>query len=596
MNRSEGPALAARAWGARPTVTRAALREWVRSIETKHLVYGVAIAILAYQVLVPLVILVWGSLSTGRPGAPDYFSLASLSLDNYVRAFGSRHLYVALGNTVVFAGGVTILACALGGALAWIVERTNTPFRNLITLLCIARLIVPGILGTVAWIFLASPQIGMLNTLAQQVFGLPGPPFDVYSMAGMIWVEAMDMLPVAFLLMSAALRSMDPSLEEASLTAGKGLAYTTTHVTFPLILPAALATLILMFIRGIETFEVPLLLGVPARTFTFVVEIWLNTRTKPADYGLAGAYAVFVLVICVGLVWLYNRATRHSETFAVITGKAFRPRRVDLGPWRWAACAFALLVMTASVLLPLAVLAWASFMPRYVPIGLDGLSQATLANYAYVLSYPLTLRAFLNSSFLGVTAATATVFLIAIIAWLVIKTRVPGRQYLDHLAFAPIAIPAAVMGVAFLWFYLSVPLPIYGTIWILFLLYVTRYMPVVMRILSAAMVQIGNDLHEASEISGASWWRGFRTVTLPLLRPGLVAAWIWVLIHAFRELSGSIFVYASGTEPIGVAAYNLWENGSYVVLAAFGMLVFLTLIVLSVIAQTVGSRFGIRGA
>lgn len=569
-------------------VTRQHAFDW------RYVIFGGVILVLVYQVAVPLVVLIWASLTEARPGSPDFFLIDQATLANYAESLQSPYLYEALWNTTVFTTGVTVTAFVLGSALAWLVVRTDMPLRGLITVLCLVRLIVPGILTTIAWVFLAGPEIGLLNTLARNVFGFAEPLLNVYTMAGMIWVEAMDVLPLAFLLMSAALRSMDPSLEEASLVSGKSLGYTMTRVTFPILLPSVLATLILLIIRGIETFETPAIIGVPAGIMTFVTEIWINTSTTPTDLGLAATYAVLVLLLCLCLVLAYNRATRHSAMFATVSGKAFRPRITELGSWRWPAFGFAIAIMFASVLLPMLILLWSSFMPRFMQVSGAALQLATLENYISVLERPLTRRAFLNSTFLGVTSATATVFLISIVAWLTVKTRIRGRQALDMLAFAPIAVPAIMMGVAFLWLYLILPVPVYGTIWILFLLYVARYMPVVMRVLSASMVQIGNELHEAAEVTGATWWRSFRTVTLPLLRPGLVAAWVFVLIHAFRELSGSLIVYAAGTEPIGVAIFDLWEEGSFPLLSAFGVIVFIVLIVLAVTAQRFGARFGVR--
>lgn len=565
-----------------------------RAVDWRYVIFGTVVLILIYQVAVPLVILIWASVTEARPGSPDFFLIENLTVSNYVRALGSSYLYEALWNTAVFTIGITVMAFTLGSALAWLVVRTNMPFRQLITVLCLVRLIVPGILTTVAWVFLAGPEIGLINTVAQSVFGIEEPLVNIYSMAGMIWVEGLDLIPLAFLLMSAALRSMDPSLEEASLVAGKNLASTTFRVTFPILLPSVLATLILLIIRGVETFETPAIIGVPVGIMTFVTEIWLNTSTTPTDLGLAATYAVFVLLLCLGLVWCYTRATKHSAMFATVSGKAYRPRIADLRSWRWPAFGFAILVMTASVLLPMLVLLWSSVMPTFTQISMDALGRATLKNYIDIIQYPLTRRAFLNSTFLGVTSATATVLLLSIVAWLTVKTRIRGRHLLDLLAFAPIAVPSIMMGVAFLWLYIILPVPVYGTIWILFLFYVARYMPVVMRILSASIVQLGNELHEAAEVTGATWWRSFRTITLPLLRPGLVAAWVFVLIHAFRELSGSLIIYAAGTEPIGVAIFDLWEDGSFPLLSAFGVVVFVVLVVLSLLAQRIGAHFGVR--
>jgi iron(III) transport system permease protein len=566
-------------------------------MDPKYWIFGVVTAILVYEIMVPLGIMLWTSLSEARPGSPEFFDLGNLSVSNYGRALTATAGEAAM-NTLVFSVGVTVISFILGGYLAWVVERTNTPLRKLITALCLLRLIIPGVMTTVSWIILASPQTGILNDFLQHVLPwMDGPVLDVFTMKGMIWVEALDVIPLAFLLMSAALRSTDPSLEEASLMAGKGRLLTTFRITFPLILPAMLATLILILIRGFETFEVPALIGLPAGIYTFVIEIYLNTNGVPSDSGLAAVYAVAVLAFCACLITFYNRMTRNADSFATISGKAFRPRTANLGRGRWVTLAIALLILMASVGLPLLVIIWASFSPPFQPIQpftAEGVSNFTMENYERIFANPTTIGSFLNSTILSVGAAVIIVFLISIVAWITVKTKIRGRKLLDHLAFAPIAIPAVTMGVAFLWFYLSVPIPVYGTLWILLLLYVARFTPVVMRVMSASMTQIDDELLEASQVTGASWWRSFRTIALPLLRPGLIAGGIFVMIHAFRELSASLFVYTGGNEVVGVTMFSLWDDGSYGLLTAFGVMVLLVVAILSLIANLISSRFGIR--
>ena len=581
---------------ARPSRIRRTASRMYRA-DRKYWIFAIVTAILVYEILVPLAMMIWSSFNEERPGHPNFLSLDAFTLSNYARAV-SGNAAEAAWNTAIFAVGTTALSFLLGGYLAWVVERTNTPFRKLITALCLFRLIIPGVMTTVAWILLGSPEIGIINNYLDDLLPwIDGPVVDVYTMWGMIWVESMDMIPLAFLLMAAALRSTDPSLEEASVMAGKGKFRTALHVTFPLIVPAMLATLILMLIRGFETFEVPALIGMQAGIFTFVIEIYMNTNGVPSDTGLAAVYAVAVLAVAACLIWFYNRMTRNAEAFATISGKAFRPRVADLGPGRWAAFSSAMIIMTFSVGLPLLVMLWASLSPPFQPMqpfNAEGVSNFTLENYRGAFSNPLTVRAFVNSTILAIGAAAIIVFLISIVAWITVKTEMRGRKLLDHLAFAPIAIPAVTMGVAYLWFYLSVPLPLYGTLWILLLLYVARFTPVVMRVLSASMTQIDNELLEASQVTGASWWKSFRTVALPLLRPGMVAGGIFVVIHAFRELSASLFVYTGGNEVVGVTMWSMWDDGSYGRLAAFGVAVLIVVAALSIIANFIGSRFGVR--
>lgn len=567
--------------------------------EPRFLIFAVLLSLLLWLVVAPVGVLIWGSVSSVRPGDDGFFAIDALTLDNFARAFDSELLSV-LGNTAAFAIGTTALAFLLGTYLAWAVERTNTPFRRFITILVLARLIIPGILTTISWIFLASPRIGMINSWAESLFGFDEPVVDVFTLPGMIFVEALDVFPVSFLLMSAALRSMDPSLEEASLVAGRGTFSTTLRVTLPLITPAILATLIYILIRGVETFETPTLIGLPADVPTFVVEIWKRTSTIPTDLGLAAVYAVLVLALAVVLVWGYNRATRNSYSYQVVSGKAFLPRRADLGRMRWVSAGVAGLILFLAIVLPLIVLAWASVQPPFrgvqplTPAAIADFENLSVQNYRDAFSSELTRRALWNSTVLAISAATIITGLMAVTAWITVKTRIRGRQVLDQLAFAPVAVPAIMFGLAVLWMYLSVPIPVYGTLWILLILYIARFTPVPFRTLSSSTMQISNELQEAAEVSGASWWRSFRTIMLPLLRPGLLAAWVFVLVHSFRELGASVLVVSFGTEVVGVAIFDLWENGSFGLLSAFGITILTGLIAASLIASWIASKFGVK--
>lgn len=580
-------------------VTRSGRRLRSLLTEPRNLLFGFLVLLLMWLVLVPVVVLVWGSVSSRRPGDEGFFSLDAFTLDNFSRAFDSE-LASVLANTGSFAVGTTLLAFLIGTFLAWAVERTNTPFKRIITILVLARLIIPGILTTISWIFLASPRIGMLNSWMESLFGFDEPVFNVFSLPGMIIVEALDVFPVSFLLMSAALRSMDPSLEEASLVAGRGTFATTIRITLPLIVPAILATFIFLLIRGVETFETPMLIGLPADVPTFVVEIWKRTSTVPTDLGLAAVYAVLVLSLAVVLVWGYNRATRNSRSYQIVSGKAFRPRRTDLGRLRWVSGGVSMLILFVAIGLPLITLIWASVQPPFrgvqplTPSAVVDVDNLSVQNYRDAFSSELTRRAIWNSTVLAFSSATIITGLMALTAWITVKTRVRGRQLLDQLAFAPIAVPAIMFGLATLWMYLTVPIPVYGTLWILLILYVSRFPPVAFRILSSSTTQISDELQEAAEVSGASWWRAFRTIMLPLLRPGLIAAWIFVMVHAFRELGASVLVVSFGTEVVGVAIFDLWENGSFGLLSAFGITILVGLIVASSIGNWISSKYGVK--
>lgn len=548
---------------------------------------------LVYQVLLPFAMVLWTSFKVVRPGEPGFLDLG-FTLANYLRAYGTKDFWEATWNTLCFAAASTCFSFLLGAFLAWVVERTNTPLARLIGLLTIGRIIIPGILIAISWILIASPTIGILNYFLEALTGVKR-LLNVYSFWGMVWVHALEMTPLAYLLLSAAFQAMDPRLEEASLMAGAGAWATLRRISFPLILPASAATILLLFIQTVETFEVPLMLGGRAHFRVYTTEVFFNTSRTPTDWGLAATYSVALLALSVLLLLIYFRLVRHTERYQTVTGKDYRPRRADLGAWRYPACAASLLLVFLITGLPFLIMLYSSFLPRYQPPTLDAFQAMSWANYIGILGEgTYAIEPMWNSTLLGLESATVVVLLASGICYFVHKSRLPGRKLLDFLGFAPIALPSVVLGTAFLWFYLLVPLPIIGTLTIIGLAYVTRYLAFGLRFISTSMLQIHSELEEAADVAGAPWWKNFLFIYLPLLRPGLMAAWFWVMVHAYRELTIALMLARSRNRTAAVIIYDLWETGSFQQLSAFGVLMFFLLIVLVSIAQMIGKRFGIQ--
>jgi iron(III) transport system permease protein len=539
--------------------------------------------LLVYLVIVPLAVLVFGSFKAAAPGTQDYFTL-NLTLENYARAFASRHLPRATVNTAIFAIGSSTIAFVLGAFLAWVTERTNSPFRSLLYVMAISRVILPGVLVTFSWIVLLSPEIGILNRLLIAGLGLKEAPFNVYSMAGLIWVEGIELTPLAYLLMASAFRSMDPSLEEAAMVAGSGTLQILRRITLPMMKPALLSTLVLLLVRGIESFETPALIGLRASIFVYTTEIWLNSTRAP----------MVLVIISALLILVYLRLTSHSEKFMTITGKGYRPRRVDLGKWRFLSAAASLLILFLVFVVPMITVTWMSLVPSYLASSLEGLQKISFKAYRDALFFPLTLQGIQNSMILGIASASGVTLITAVIAYIVVKTKLRGRGVLDFLAFVPYVVPGIIFGLSILWFYLNVMPFLYGTLTILLLAYLGKYLPVAMRINVACMGQVHSDLEEAAATCQSSWGRSFVKITLPLIRPGLVAAWIWVFVHSFREIPTAMILAYPGTEPVGIVMFKYWEDSTYQRLAAFGVMLFSVLLVTSLIAMRIGKRFGIR--
>jgi iron(III) transport system permease protein len=560
-----------------------------RPLDARVLILPGAVLLVAYLTVVPLGMLVYGSLRSGAVGDPG----ATYTLANYARAYLDPALFRLFLNSIVYAAGTCLLAFVIGAYLAWVTERTNTPLRGLIAVMALLPFIVPGILNTISWLLLLSPRIGLINLLVKDAFGLAAGPFNVYTLAGMIWVEATHLYPLVFLLMSAAFRSMDMTLEEASTMAGSRTLTTLRRVTLPLVRPAVTSTLLIMFVRAIESFEVPALIGIPARIPVFTSKIFLAIHQFPADFGLAGSYAITLLLLSAAGVLMYQRITRQAERFATISGRGYRPRVIDLGWWRYVAGGGALVIFAVTVGLPLFVLLWASVTPYYGVPSWELFQRSSLEAYRYVLHYPMALQAFKNSVALAALSATAVMLLTSVVAWITVKSRIPGRALLDNLAFIPIAFPGIVLGVSLIWVSLSLLPLLYGTFWLLLIAYVTRFMPYGIRAASASMVQISDELEEAALASGSSWRQAFQRIILPLLMPGFVAGWIYVSIVSLRELSTSILLYSPQSIVLSILAFDMWEGGQYNYVAALGVLMVLLLVLMAVAARRLGARIGL---
>jgi iron(III) transport system permease protein len=481
------------------------------------LVIGAAVAATAWLVAVPLAFLLGQSFATPEAaGRPAAFTLA-----NYAAAYGAASRDVIV-NSLVYAGGSSALALAVGTALAWINERTNAPGKSLLFAASLLPLIVPSALFVVSWTVIASPRVGLVNALWRRLGG-DLPLVDIYSLAGMIWVDGLHDAPVAFLMMSAAFRAMDPALEEAALASGASIRQVLRRVTLPLAAPALLALAALLFVRALESFEAPALLGLPAGIPVLTAAIYDAIHRYPSDVGLAAAYATVLLVVTGTGVALQARLGRHADRYATVAGQDGKLRRVDLGRWRVAAAALFALYLLLAVALPFAALLWTSLAKAYAAPSLGALDRLSLDAYAAVMRHPGVARAALNSVLLAIGSATAVMLLTAVVSWIVLKARVPGRWLLEGLASVPVAVPGIVLGLALLIASLALGGALYGTIWILLVAYVTRFLPYGMRANGAAMLQIGRELEEEAALGGASWRQTFRLVVIPLLRPGLIA-------------------------------------------------------------------------
>jgi iron(III) transport system permease protein len=556
----------------------------------KALVIGLCVLFTVYIAVVPLGFLLWQSFFTPQTAT----KAAEFTFQNYITAYTSSDTARLFWNSVQFAVGTAAFAFFVGTTLAWMNERTNTPFKTLFFAMSLIPLVIPGILFTVAWILLGSPKIGIINLTLMSLFGLTEPVFNIYSMWGMIWVDGLHYSPVAFLLMTAAFRAMDPSLEESAMMSGANVFQVLWRITLRLTWPAIFATFLILFVRAIESFEVPALLGLPVGIQVFTSSIYQAVHRYPSQIGLASSYAITLLLITTVGIYFISKLSSSGNKYATMTGKGFRPRQIDLGPWRYLAAGVFMVYFALIVVLPFAVLLWSSFQKFYSVPSMKALQNLTLDPYRFVLTYPNLGRSVWNSLLLSFGSATLIMLITSVICWIVVKTKLPGRWLLDNLASLPMVFPGLVLGLALMIFYLNVDVGVYGTMWILFIAYVTRFMPYGLRFNTTSMLQIHKELEESAAMSGAGWGTTFRRIVLPLLKPGLLSGWIYIMIVSIRELSSSILLYSPGTEVVSIIIWELWENGQYVELSALGVLFILMLFVLVMISQAVGKKFGIK--
>jgi iron(III) transport system permease protein len=441
----------------------------------------------------------------------------------------------------------------------------------------------------VAWTILLSPRTGLINRVFMDFLGFETAPLNIYSLTGMIFVEALITTPLAFLIVSASLYSMDPSLEESARVAGSSNFQVAWRITFPIVRPALLASAMLNFVRAIESFDTPAIIALPARIEVFTTKIYREAvGAFPPNQNLAATYAVSLLVVTMLFVYFYRRLTVRSERYVTVTGRGYRPTIIDLGKWRYLASAIAGLILVLIVVLPFIVLIYVSFVTYVHVPGAKTWELLTLDNYIANLRDARTYRAFQNSLLLAVGGATVCMLLASLTAWVTTKTKTAGRGIIEALTFIPWAFPGTALAIGLLWTYVYVPLPIYGSLWILLIGYITRFLPYGLRTMTSTVVQIHNDLQEASSACGAGFTTTFRRVLLPLLRPGFIAGWIILATIYLREFSTSIFLYSPGSEPLGPLLYHFYVDGNLGPMSSLALIVSLVCVTLILIARKIG--------
>ncbi len=506
----------------------------------------------AVVALVVLVVLPIGSLLTGSISSDAGFTLAQ-----FQEALSGRLYVQALLNSLILGAWTGLFSILIGVPLAWGYARTDVPGKRLFQITANLSYLSPPFLTAIAFVYLFSPNSGIVNLFTRDVLGLPWLSFNVFSMTGLVVVTVFHTFPFVFLLAASALQSVDASHEEAAQILGAGKFRTALAITGPLVAPAILSGTLLAFVNAIALFGSQAIIGMPARIFTLPTRLYA-LFSYPPQYGLASALSLIFVAVTILALYL-QRAFLARRSYVTLGGKGSRLQLVNLGPARWLLFGFCVLIFVVAIILPYATLLAVSLSKSW---GLDFWQNLTLANYRFILfDYDVTQRAILNGLVLATSAATLVVLLGATIGWIELRTRLPGRRLLDYAALIPLGLPGIVMAVALIQFWLRMPLALYGTLTILLLAYIGRYLPLGARAANASLRQVDPSLEESAAILGAGWGRTMKEITLPLIRPGLFAGWVLVFVPTIQELSASILLFSSSSITLAVAVYNLYETG-----------------------------------
>lgn len=555
------------------TQTSAPGVRFASAVERRMLAFawsGGLLLILTLLVIYPVAMLLIGAITNTNPVVEGYH-FERASLDNFIAVLGNPNVHAALFNSLIACAGGTLVAGVIGLTFSWIVVRTDTPCKGLIAMASIVPLFVPPLVGAVAWAILGSPRTGLLNTLLASM----GIDFrlNLYSMGGLIAVFGMYYAPYIYMFTASALRNMDPSLEEAAEVSGASAVRTLFSVTFPLIAPAIVSGMLLSFVVMLGIYGIPAVLGAPANIHVLTTYIFKLTAWTPPLYSTAASVAVILMVVTGILVWLQHKVLS-GRSYTTVAGKAFRPRALRLGPWRWVTLGLALLYLLVVVVLPTLALIVAGFRKFLFIRTVDALfdwNAYSLLHFDRLFANPLALRSIFNTMEVGIITALLGGALSFAIGYTVYRTQLPGRRTIDIISTLPVAIPGLVVGVAYLWAWIGLPGGLYGSIWILALAFIARFMPDTVKALSTSLLQIHKELEEASWICGRGTLATIRTIILPLAKPGVVAAMTLLFILAIRELGSSLFLYTSQTMVMAVLLLDYYEGGNVGVTAAFSL-------------------------
>jgi iron(III) transport system permease protein len=542
------------------------------------------IAIVGFLTVCPIVMLVFGSFSTGL-GAFGKFTL-----DKYILGYTDPELGGIIVNTIIFVLGSSMVATGLALLLAYLNTRTDIPFKFLFRVISIIPMMIPHILFSVSWVLLLNPSNGLINLFLRQIPGFEDLAINIYSLPGMILVEGLLDLPIAYLILAPAMASFDSSLEESSKVCGGTTLRTLLRVTLPVLRPAILAAFILSLVRSLASFAVPSVIGMPGRIYVLATHIYQSIATGfAADFGKAAAIGMSVLATSITLIYIYRYLTSEGEKYVTISSRGYRPTVIELKGAKYPLFSVVGILSMILIVLPVLVLFYTSLVPYSMIPSAKAFSMMSWKHWIEVIHDPISLLSLKNSVFLGVVGATLGVTLSVFVAYVIVKIRSYASGLLESLSFLSFSFPGIVIGVGFMWFFVRTPL--YATIWALLIGYIATYLPYGVRPLASAFIQVHSHLEESSQVCGAGAFTTMRRIVIPLLIPGIVSGWILMATMFVRELTLSVVLSRPGTEVLAVQIFRFAEDGLWGQLSALGIMMIIISTALVLLATLVGVKF-----
>ncbi len=532
-------------------------------------IFAVAAAALFFIVVVPLAIVIIQGFVAYEGGSWS-FSPAHLQL-----VLGRWPYWIALLNTLAIGLGATAVACAAGVPMAWLFARTNVPGKGFLEKLATIPIFIPPFVGAVAWILLAAPRIGVFNLPFRALFNAE--PLSVYTLTGIAWVIGIYLAPYVMMIVAAALRSMDPSLEEAAQVSGLSRTRTAVTVTLPLVAPAILSGAVLAFVITIGLFGTPVVIGWARQLYFITSRIYLASQEVPPAFGVMAVLSVYLIILSL-LATMLQRWLLKGRSYITVSGKGFRTREIQLGRTRYVAAGFVWLYCFFTIIAPIMVLIAAAFST------FTWSGRFTTENFVYLWTSEDVRATLWNSLVIALVAATLATIIGIIISWTTQRTTIPYRQVLEYLAVLPVSVPGIAFGVGVALFWLRMPIAVYGTIWIIVLAFIGRFSGYAVRSISASIVQVHPELEESARIAGYGWLRTFTRITLPLIRPSIVASWMLLFSIFITELSMVILLYTAETRTFSVLSFEVWNVGNFSQVASLSLL---QLVIGVVVLQTV---------